>query len=937
MTQGIKWLHLSDFHFGKNPYEQAFSTKKIIEHVEAQKIKDKVPDLIFITGDIANKGQKSEYEIFNSLLLQELRRALGESISGRIFMVPGNHDLDREINSAFSKSKFLRIDSGAFYPTTDSLKKREMLVGRFQSYIDNAGHVDSLSFSDEAGAYVEERTIHGHTVAVVGINTAWLCDGEDDKGNLTPGLQIVRDALEKTRNSSVKFVLGHHPMSWFHESVAQPLEVLFGEHNVIYLHGHMHKSWAAPALSPTGDFISIQSGAAWQAPEGDKWKNGFLWGELSNDKQHIDLEPFRWNFSNQCWVLSGETFHENNRVGGLWRFRAPGYVKKLDYKPREKVASLIGWAVKNLDELELCTSPLKEEAALRYFDGATPTWEIVLSDSIPRREIVAKLSSKFDSSAADPIVSVLVGAGCEGKTTALLQSCLEILRSNPGRKALIKTNHVRPFAARELSATLKTHDDWLIVVDEADQSAREILRFIDSGFDGYDAKINFLLASRDSDWISSGASALAWDYTAKYNEVVLKDLTANDAGYIVEAWERFGAAGLGPELSSLDKLKRAEKLRYYAKKEAKGNYGAFFGALLVARHGSDLLEHAEKMLGRLKDRQLGNDLTLMDALGYVAAMHSEGFDKLSFAALSGVLELPVPQLMSAVIRPLGKEAAAATTSNLVFTRHKYIADAIIEVLEGRFEKDISNYFIDLALSEQKRYSSEQVLNIGFWLFDLSEGLFKSGKRSLAISIAKRLYENDSGNPYLLTKLASLYRRENNASEAVLLFHEFTHIPQHRGFYFEWGVCEGNERNYLENALLVTYAMSDEVERAAIGVEHCYRTLNGLSQCYNQLYNKYVDPVFEQASHAASSLLLTVERRIAAKERVSSTLTDFSKLVAKKRAKVFDRRSGIKKIKEAATRLKHYGVSEKVTSVAAIELVEFTGLSTLLENIEAQAS
>lgn len=937
MTQSIKWLHLSDFHFGKNQYEQSFSTKKIIEHLDAQKVSGKVPDVIFITGDIANKGLKSEYEIFNNLLLKRLSETLGEGIARRIYMVPGNHDLDREVNPAFSKPKFLRVDSGAFYPTTESLQKRKMLVSRFQSYIDNAGHVDSLCFSDEAGAYVEECNINGNSVAIVGINTAWLCDGEDDKGNLTPGLQIVRDALEQTRNASIKFVLGHHPLSWLHDSIAQPLEVLFGEHNVIYLHGHMHKSWASPALSPTGDFISIQSGAAWQAPEGDKWKNGFLWGELSDDKQHIDLEPFRWSFPNQCWALSGETFHEKNRVGGFWRFNAPGYLKTVDYTPREKASPLIGWAIKSLDELESCTSPLKGETALRYFDGATPTWDIVLSDSIPRREIVKKLAARFESSVSDPIVNVLVGAGCEGKTTALLQSCLEILRSSSETKALIKTNHVRIFSARELLATLKTHDNWLIVVDEADQSAREILRFIDSGFDGYAGKINFLLASRDSDWISSGAGALAWDYTAKYNEVILKDLTASDAGCIVNAWEKLGVDGLGPELSALDKSKRAEKLRYYAKKEAKGNHGAFFGALLVARHGSDLLEHAEKMLRRLRDRQLGDDLTLMDALGYVAAMHSEGFDKLSFATLAGVLKLPVPQLMSAVIRPLGKEAAAATTSNLVFTRHKYIADAILEVLESRFEKDISNYFIDLALSEQDRYTSEQVLNIGFWLFDFSEGLFKSGKKSLAINIAKRLYENDDCNPYLLTKLASLYRRENNASEAILLFHEFINNPQHRGFYFEWGVCEGNERNYLENALLVTYAMSDDVEKAAIGIDQCYRILNGLSQCYNQLYNKYVDPVFEQASHAASSLLLTVEKKISAKERVSSNVSEFLKLVAKKRATVYERKSAIKQIKEAAARLKHYGVSDKVSGVAAIELVEFVGINTLLENVEMQLS
>lgn len=98
----------------------------------------------------------------------------------------------------------------------------------------------------------------------------------------------------------------------------------------------MHHVWSKPTLGPTGDFITIQAGAGWQAPEGDKYKNGLLWGELSLDNKTIDLQPFTWNFSNQCWVLSGDTFHENSRIGDKWRFAAPGKLQIVDYKPKEK-------------------------------------------------------------------------------------------------------------------------------------------------------------------------------------------------------------------------------------------------------------------------------------------------------------------------------------------------------------------------------------------------------------------------------------------------------------------------------------------------------------------------------------------------------------------------------------------------------------------------
>ncbi|MGT2430017.1 metallophosphoesterase family protein [Cupriavidus basilensis] len=64
MSDQIKWLHLSDFHFGKNPFEQDFSAKKLLGHLSEQKESGIEPDFIFITGDIANSGKEKEYDDF---------------------------------------------------------------------------------------------------------------------------------------------------------------------------------------------------------------------------------------------------------------------------------------------------------------------------------------------------------------------------------------------------------------------------------------------------------------------------------------------------------------------------------------------------------------------------------------------------------------------------------------------------------------------------------------------------------------------------------------------------------------------------------------------------------------------------------------------------------------------------------------------------------
>lgn len=77
MSDPIRWLHLSDFHVGKDEWAQWRLFEKIIEHAADQKGKGFIPGVVFITGDIANAGQESEYAEFRSGFLAPLLDALG--------------------------------------------------------------------------------------------------------------------------------------------------------------------------------------------------------------------------------------------------------------------------------------------------------------------------------------------------------------------------------------------------------------------------------------------------------------------------------------------------------------------------------------------------------------------------------------------------------------------------------------------------------------------------------------------------------------------------------------------------------------------------------------------------------------------------------------------------------------------------------------------
>lgn len=934
MSNQIRWLHLSDFHFGKSQFEQKFSSRKIIEHLKAMHGEGIDPDFVFITGDVANSGKKSEFDEFTNNILIPLMDLYGSGFIDNVFVVPGNHDLDRDVHDGFSKEKFLKTDSEYFHPTAQGQARRKMLAERFALFCEHVPCSGIKEFSMPNGAFALSRQVGKCEVGIVGLNTAWLCEGEKDKEMLTPGVAIAREALEKINATAVKFVLGHHPLEWINPMHLASIRSVFGANQVIYLHGHMHAENFSNQINGSGEFVAIQSGAAWQAPEGGRWPNGFMWGTICEDSDLISLQPYVWNFENQCWALDGSRFHENYRKNDWWEFNAPQKRLQRDLVPKKKTVSLVSWVVKDLESLEKLTDPLEEADAIPYFDGATPTWRTALSKSIPRREIVAKVTSNFNAGSDNPVVCALLAAGCEGKTTALLQAALEILRQDTQKKILFRTNHTRQFDPTELEETLSLHGNWLIVVDEADQIAVDILRFIENGFNGIDVRIDFLLASRDSDWQSSGAGALSWSFRAKYKETVLKDLSVKDSDLIVEAWGKFGQTGLGEELQMLAANERAEKLRFHAKKEAKGKSDAFFGALLMCRHGNDLLQHAEAMLQKLSTVELDCGKSLKDVLGYIAAMHSEGFDKLTFSALAALIDMPVPKLQNEVIRQLGKEAAATSTSTCIFTRHKYIAMALVEVLETKFDEDISNYFIDLAISEVARSKSEHVIDLSFWRYELGEKLFNSGKSRLAIQIAERLFEADDTNFSMLTKLASFYRRNGSSSAAISLFRSSTVLPQHRGFYFEWGVCEGNQRNYLENAFLAHHALSDGSEKVSLTVDQARIYLTGLSNCYDQLHISFADPMFRMADDASSSLLCSVTGIKHGKPMQSNEdLERFLKGVAKKNRTMYARPAALKILKDASSKLASYGISGEVAGRIDISTSSFDFLDTIVRNME----
>lgn len=323
----VTWLHLSDFHVGKDKYGQRRLFTSILDHVQ-QRIEAGVgPDMIFITGDIANKGKSSEYEDFLTNFFDPLTEQVSSKCRERIFVVPGNHDVDRTKVRAVQTYGVLHRIPQFLDPIDEGLGERRLLLDRFQAYVhsDQTKEDDPHWLFSPQGAQVHILDINRKKIGILGLNTAWLSCSDDDRHKLSAGKEIIETGLGRLRSCDLRIVLGHHPIDWFLDNEINPVRALFGKYNVVYLHGHLHKGHVRHEEGAGYPFLTLQSGACFQAREHERWVNRLLWCELDLQARELRMEPLHWSRDHQEWVIDGGAFPGRYKQPGTdrWIFTLP--------------------------------------------------------------------------------------------------------------------------------------------------------------------------------------------------------------------------------------------------------------------------------------------------------------------------------------------------------------------------------------------------------------------------------------------------------------------------------------------------------------------------------------------------------------------------------------------------------------------------------------
>lgn len=852
-TDPIRFIHLSDFHIGKDDWAQQRLFTKIIKYIGYQKATGFVPDFIFLTGDIANKGIKSEYEAFRKEFYLPLMDVLGVDWQGKIVGVPGNHDVARPANDALNRNAPVTRGSHFFDPTKEGKTARDQVLPRFKQYKQQMpGNVNSDWVASPAGSFAEKIQIRGHWVSIVGINTAWLSMDDKDQGKLTPGLQLVESALEKNYGSKVNIVLGHHPLHWLVEEHAAGLRTLFGYHKVVYLHGHMHRPEGRKDEGAGEDFLIFQAGAAFQARDDEPWRNGLILGEIDCMQRVLRLSPRYWNPDNYDWPVETGRFPEKLRVGDWWSWQLPGASLTVaatvpSWKPPQ------GWEVLDSAALEAYRRDILPVEAGRFFDGAEPDWSIALCPALRRRAVVGRLADCVVGyrGLEMPQVILLIGPGGEGKSMALRQTVTALLEQGPNFRILWRRDDCSSITAEQLMALPEGETPWLVVTDAADLITHQLYGGIQSLKGGGRSDVRFLLASRDSDWRAAGAMRLDWRLISDYHEEPLSGLKGDDAALITGAWASFGDVGLG-KASGEDVATLANRLEEAARHDATIGDGALLGGMLALRYGNGLKGHVKSLMERLAQIPIPGGKSLCTAFNYIAVMHAERLMFLSRPVLAEALQCNAIALQSNVIFPLGQEAAGGG-GTMLLTRHVRIAQAALEVMRNDYGDDIENIYVCLAKAAKVAKKRARIPELHRWEYDLPQH-FLEHRPDLAIQIGSVVLEHDPSEDRLAVNLARLYRESGDPGSGAEVLRSFRFpAGDNRGFWLEWGICVGKAGDPALSALLAGWSVADQQSVPQRENDQAKKSLDVLGVAFMGLYSRYCDHAFIEARGAAGQL------------------------------------------------------------------------------------
>ncbi|HET7831410.1 MAG TPA: metallophosphoesterase [Gallionella sp.] len=385
MRNKLTWLHISDIHFHpKTEWRDSASRSALLNHLKNIFLKNESlrPDLIFCTGDIAFgehslmslSSQYSQAKTFFDDLLSACGSTCMPLPKERLFVVPGNHDVNRKSINTDAQSTL----------TTWATQANDHVNNINQRFNDRTTEFkDAIKRLDEYAQFVKDYLPHQHDadgrhhyasisdinnlkVGIAGFNSAWTCAGSEDDRNiwLAANWQFDR-AQQVLKDADIRIGLMHHPVDWLNSADRNITTHRIASDYDFWLHGHSHNAWITPVQS----HIIVAAGAI-GAQTSEEFGINLASIDLAALKGVIHLHNKK---SGSNWTIAPV---EPQAPTGLWNFDLPTRLRKESTVLQQVAQNQEAISSVKQDQVDFVDRQLtrKLEYALRAFSSQPNVW-----------------------------------------------------------------------------------------------------------------------------------------------------------------------------------------------------------------------------------------------------------------------------------------------------------------------------------------------------------------------------------------------------------------------------------------------------------------------------------------------------------------------------------------------------------------------------------
>lgn len=238
----IKWIHFSDLHLNQRGTETRRLRKKLITYLKKLNI---ICDYAFCTGDIRH-APSGDFPKNASKEIEEICEVV-HLPDKRLFIVPGNHDINRDmtdriktINKVIDGSK----TQESYDPKDGNISKYDLInisKGK-EDFFDflNTFSDKNIDVSKAQDAVKPHYVIETEEFNIIHVDSTLFYTFSRQKDFIL-GTYLLLEILEQLNTDKITILLTHYSFDFFERNEQKELIALFNDYNVrLWLAGHEH-------------------------------------------------------------------------------------------------------------------------------------------------------------------------------------------------------------------------------------------------------------------------------------------------------------------------------------------------------------------------------------------------------------------------------------------------------------------------------------------------------------------------------------------------------------------------------------------------------------------------------------------------------------------------------------------------------------------------